>query len=146
VVVVAARLLLRRWCVVGVLHRPVVLHGRVNYTNWHKHLLHVLKSRKVPKYQCEIHHAGQCRRVLLAKYTFERLHDLHLQLFCLFPLPLVPVCRVRIAMLVKVSECSWPSNLLNVSITGVNSASASFYRPCFLSVDVRLDMFANVEG
>jgi len=29
--VVAARLLLRRWCVVGVWHRPVVLHGRVTY-------------------------------------------------------------------------------------------------------------------
>lgn len=28
---VAARLLLRRWCVVGVLHHPVVLDGRVTY-------------------------------------------------------------------------------------------------------------------
>jgi hypothetical protein len=33
VVVVAARLLLRRWCVVGVLHRPVVLDARVTYVN-----------------------------------------------------------------------------------------------------------------
>jgi len=36
VVVVAARLLLRRWCVVGVLHRPVVLHGRVTYVSSNK--------------------------------------------------------------------------------------------------------------
>jgi len=34
VVVVAARLLLRRWCVVGVLHCPVVLHGRVTYVKY----------------------------------------------------------------------------------------------------------------
>ena len=31
VVVVAARLLLRRWCVYRMLHRPVVLDGRVTY-------------------------------------------------------------------------------------------------------------------
>ena len=60
--------------------------------------------------------------MLLAEHYLSCLHDLHLQLFGLLS-PLVLVCQSRSSILAKVSRCSCPRTLLDVSMACTNNSS-----------------------